>query len=122
MKSLFFLLIMCAAGSVTAQDYIAPQPNERQMEEAIMLASKLDDQLSFTEKQLLAVEKLAGSFIARRDIIVGDQELTTIEKNEFLESIYVEEGNEMADILVREQMNLYERIRGDVQPLIVIIE
>ncbi|BAO56438.1 hypothetical protein NMS_2429 [Nonlabens marinus S1-08] len=110
------------SSALSAQDYIAPEPNDRQMEEAKMLTQVLNDELSLTEKQILQIEKLNGEFIARRDIIVGDQGLTIVEKNEFLESIYVEQGNEMADILAREQLNLYKRIRGDLQPLVVIVE
>ena len=122
MKRIFLLLLIVSGGAMNAQDYIAPEPNDRQMEESKKLTEALNDELSLTEKQILSIEKLNGEFIARRDIIVGDQGLTIVEKNEFLESIYVEQGNEMADILVREQLNLYKRIRGDLQPLVVIVE
>jgi|GEM_PF-4549538 len=122
MKTYILLLVVLMGTAAAAQNYVAPKPNPRQEKEAVQLASKLDDQLAFTEKQLLAVETLNGEFIARRDEIVGNQNISLGEKNELLEAIYVEQGNEMADILVREQMNLYKTIRGDIQPLVVIVE
>jgi hypothetical protein len=122
MKRYILLLVLLVGTAAAAQNYVAPQPNPRQEKEAIELAKKLNEELSFTGSQQLAVELLNGEFIARRDEIVGSQKLTLLEKNEFLEAIYVEQGHEMADILVREQINLYKIIRGDIQPLIVIVE
>jgi hypothetical protein len=120
MKRIIFICIALLSTGAFAQNYIAPKPNERQELEAEELAGELDDQLSFTENQLLQVELLNGEFIARRDEIVGSQEISILEKNELLEAIYVEQGNEMADILTRVQMNRYATIRGDLQPLIVL--
>lgn len=123
MKRYLLLVMALFVGSMTfAQHYIAPDPNPRQKEEAMDLANQIDDRLSLTEKQLLLVENLNGEFIARRDFIIGDQEISIIEKNELLEAIYVEQGNEMADILVREQLVLYKKIRGELQPLVTIKE
>jgi hypothetical protein len=115
MKRIIFIWIAFVSTGAFAQNYIAPKPNEFQEVEAEELAGELDNQLSFTENQLLKVE-----FIARRDQIVGSQEISILEKNEFLEAIYVEQGNEMADILSRLQMNRYASIRGDLQPLYVL--
>ena len=122
MKRLILIMTVLFGTAAMAQNYIAPEPNERQEQEAKVLASKLDDQLSLTEKQLLAVELLNGEFIARRDEIIGRQDISTLEKNELLEAIYVEQEKEMADIVTRVQLDLYEKIRGELQPLIVIKE
>lgn len=122
MKSLIILLLLTTSITATAQNYVAPDPNPRQMEEAKALAQELDMQLSLTEKQLLAVEKLNGEFIARRDLIVGNQGITILEKNRALQAMYQEQGKEMADIITRPQLNRYEEIRGNLQPLIVLTD
>ncbi|SCY01749.1 hypothetical protein SAMN05192588_0752 [Nonlabens sp. Hel1_33_55] len=122
MKNIIFILVLFITGSIAAQDYVAPEPNERQKTEAKELAKTMDMELSFTEKQLLLVEKINATFNAQRDQILGNQDLSIADKNEFLRAMYVEQGREMSDVLVREQLDLYERIRGEMQPLVVIEE
>ncbi len=120
MKRLFLLIAIITGMFASAQNYVAPEPTQLQIEEAKKLTLKLDDALSLSEKQLLRIEKIAGEFIARRDEILADQQLAINTKNELLEAIYVEEGNEMADVLVRAQIERYKKVRGDLQPLIVL--
>ncbi|PRP66578.1 hypothetical protein [Nonlabens agnitus] len=122
MKRLLIIAVLLISGIAAAQDYVAPEPNERQKEEGKELAREMDKQLSLTEKQLLLVEKVNATFNAQRDLVLGNKDLSIAEKNEVLQSLYVEQGREMTDILVREQLDLYERIRGDIQPLIVVEE
>ncbi len=122
MKIYLLLFVFLTSIEATSQNYVAPEPTKPQIEEAKKLTLELDNVLSLTEKQILRVEKVAGEFIARRDELLSDQELTIPIKNELLEALYVEEGNEMADILVRTQIERYKKVRGDLQPLIVLTD
>jgi len=120
MKKLIFIAVVLFATVATAQNYIAPKPNERQLTEAKELAREIDKRISLTEIQLLDVEQLNGEFIARRDEIVGNRELSIERKNELLAAMYKEQSREMADIVTRRQLRRYRRVRGDIQPLIIL--
>ena len=122
MRFIFLVLLMVSSTALTAQNRVAPKVKKSNKSEAKVLAEKLDNELSFTEKQLLAVEKLNKVFIKRRNKIIGNQKISISSKNELLEAIYVEQGNEMADILTRLQINRYAKVRGELQPLVVIEE
>jgi hypothetical protein len=120
MKKILAILIMIIAGITTAQTKDADLPETTALEEAQELAFSIDKELSLTEKQLLLVEKLNKKFIDRRNLIVGDQETTLQRKNKLLQAMYVEQGNEMGDILTRPQLIRYQKIRGEIQPMLVL--
>lgn len=120
MKRFLFGIILLMSIFSVAQTYVAPEPIERQIKEAQEFTLKLDNELSLTEKQILLVEKIRAEFVARRDAIIGSKELTIDQKNNRLKALYLEEGREMADVLVRVQINKYSDIRGELQPLVVI--
>lgn len=120
MKRFLFGIILLMSIFSVAQTYVAPEPIERQIKEAREFTLKLDNELSLTEKQILLVEKIRAEFVARRDAIIGSKELTIDQKNNRLKALYLEEGREMADVLVRVQINKYSDIRGELQPLVVI--
>ena len=111
---------MIISSIAVAQNYVAPEPNERQMKEAKELTQKMDDELSLTEEQILRAEQVNGEFMARRDLIIGRRDLPFQERNELLAAMYIEQGNELSDVLVRYQIKKFKKVRGRLQPLVVL--
>jgi len=120
MKKYIMIAAMIISSIAVAQNYVAPEPNERQMKEAKELTQKMDDELSLTEDQILRAEQVNGEFMARRDLIIGRRDLPFKERNELLAAMYIERGNELSDVLVRYQIKKFKKVRGRLQPLVVL--
>jgi hypothetical protein len=120
MRRIIFIWIALISTGALAQNYIAPEPNERQEKEAKELTIRMNKELSLTGDQILAAEQINGEFIARRDLIIGRRDLSITDRNKLLYAMYLEQGNELSDVLVRYQITKFKKIRGKLQPLVVL--
>ncbi|AZQ44249.1 hypothetical protein [Nonlabens ponticola] len=122
MKKILMIIAFMGSLSLGAQEYIAPSADDDVSKMAKEMAFDFDKKLSLTEKQLLMVEKLNEEFLQRQGLIFDNEELTIAEKNYRMKEMYEEQSREMADILTRPQLARYRKIRGEIQPLVIIEE
>ena len=118
MKVLVTILTMLLAFHLQAQDPFL-QKNDRAIEQyAQKLTEIYNKQLALNGKQPLLFQKKAEEFLIREKKIRAN-----FKGKEMLDLIYklrVTETGEMANILTRPQLNLYKKIKPQIQPLNII--
>lgn len=117
MKSLIFLTLMICTLSIYGQNPITQNNTNPELERiAEDLARKYDKELAMQEKQLVLFEnKLVEYMIEEQKVRTSN--LDTKEKVNILKYNYKAETLDMADILTRTQLDLYKKIKPELQPV-----
>lgn len=119
MKKLFLLLLLFTTTATLAQKYDGVESTSSQKEQAEKLTQQYNDYLSLTEDQIIIMEQKIAEFLAKRNAIITSSS-SIEEKNRMILAFYKEETGEMNDILTRVQLQLYKKIKPEIQPLLVL--
>lgn len=116
MKSLFTLLVLFSISTAFAQDY---PPIEGTSQSTISVADKIanayDAKLSMTGEQKALMKLELEHYLKLRENIIATKKGTT--QLDALVNLQAEETLAMNDILTREQMIVYKRVKTEIEPL-----
>ncbi|WP_299336546.1 hypothetical protein [uncultured Psychroserpens sp.] len=115
MKKLILLLISLITYNTYAQDSMLQSNNEQLEDKAVKITQTYSDQLSLTGKQFMLFQKTVEEFLIRREKI--ENAYKGKEKLKLLYEMQEVETKEMNDILTRPQLDLYKKIKLEIQPL-----
>ncbi|UKM64047.1 hypothetical protein GSB9_00594 [Flavobacteriaceae bacterium GSB9] len=118
MKYLVSLILCLLALQINAQDPYLQNDHEALEDIAKKITMRYNKELALNGKQPLLFQKKVEEFLIRekniRKRFSGEVMLDLIYK------LRVTETGEMANILTRQQLNLYKRIKPSIQPLQVV--
>ena len=115
MKKLVFLLILLTSLSSFSQDPFLQKSNPEAKKEAIKITNLYIPELALTGDEQLLFQQKVEEFLIRRYKI--EAEFKGKEKLELLYQLQQMETDDMQDILTREQLEVYKKIKPRIQPL-----
>ncbi|HCY82180.1 MAG TPA: hypothetical protein DHV22_11530 [Xanthomarina gelatinilytica] len=118
MKHIFTLILMVLTTTVFAQDPMLQKPDRSLPEEVKSLSLAYNNELALNTDQLKVFEIKLEEFLIRREKIEN-----TLEGRDKLEALYLlqdQETEEMKDILTRNQMQVYTRVKPSIQPITTV--
>jgi len=118
MKHIFTLILMVLTTTVFAQDPMLQKPDRILHEEVKSLSLAYNNELALNTDQLKVFEIKLEEFLIRREKIEN-----TLEGRDKLEALYLlqdQETEEMKDILTRNQMQVYTRVKPSIQPITTV--
>jgi hypothetical protein len=115
MKKLLIILVTLSTTLSFAQDPILQFDNETLETKAIKLTQTYSKQLALDQQQFILFQKKIEEFLIRRQKI--EKAYNGKEKLDMLFTMQEVETREMNDILTRSQLQLYKKIKPDIQPL-----
>ena len=119
MKYLMSIIItFCAIQIGLAQDPILQEDNETLEDIAFNITETYNKELGLTGKQVILFQKKVEEYLIREERI--HQSLTGTTKLNRLHKLRELETLEMGDILTRPQLNLYKKLKPQIQPLAVV--
>ncbi|WP_124981428.1 hypothetical protein [Nonlabens xiamenensis] len=116
---LSLIVVFLGFQNLQAQDLDLIEASKSQKDRAHLIVTKLNDQLSLTEKQYMLFHEKQTEFIAKNDAVINSDR-TPDEANKLLRAFYKEQYQEMDDILTEPQMQVYREIRPVTDPLITV--
>lgn len=118
MKPLVIITLLFFSLQGIAQDTYFQESSKMAEEEAINITNDYNRQLALNGEQLLLFQKKVEEFLIRRYKIESD--FSGKEKLDMLYAMQLEETAEMNDVLTRPQLQVYKKIKPQIQPLEVI--
>jgi hypothetical protein len=115
MKKLVFLLISLISLSSFSQDPFLQKSNPEAKKEAIEITNRYIPELALTGEEQLLFQQKVEEFLIRRYKI--EAEFEGKEKLELLYQLQQQETGDMQDILTRQQLQVYKKIKPSIQPL-----
>lgn len=118
MKYIFTLILMVLTTTVFAQDPMLQKPDRSLHEEVKSLSLAYNNELALNTDQLKVFEIKLEEFLIRREKIEN-----SLEGRDKLEALYLlqdQETEEMKDILTRNQMQVYTRVKPSIQPITTV--
>lgn len=115
MKAITYLLVLLFSTSLLAQDPMLQKPNESLDEMAKELTFEYNKHLGLNGEQIGLFEIKVEEFLIRRHKI--EKQLDGREKLRALYTLQEQETKEMANVLTRPQMDVYIKVKPDIQPL-----
>lgn len=118
MKNLFIITFLLIGFNSFSQDTFFQESNPEAKKEAIKITNEYNRELALTGKQQLLFQKKVEKFLIERHKI--EKEFSGKEKLNLLLKMQTEETAEMNDVLTRLQLNLYKKIKPNIQPLEIV--
>lgn len=115
MKKFIIISLLLFTVKGLAQDTFFQEANERAKNEAYNITNEYNRHLSLTGEEQVLFQKKVEEFLIRRYKI--EKDFTGKEKLDLLLKMQIEETAEMNDILTRPQLELYKKIKPQIQPL-----
>ena len=115
MKKVFSIIIILISFSAFSQDPFLQDSNPQAKEMAKEITDKYISELGLTGKQILLFEQKVEEFQVKR--LKVDATLSGKEKLDMFYLLQKEETAEMNDILTRPQLEVYKKVKGEIQPL-----
>ena len=120
MKYFSLLLAFLTFGFGNAQDPILQKDHPNLEKEAFAITRQYNQELALDGKQIILFQKKVEEFLIRREDIKkrysGKRELDA------LMNMQTQETLEMMNILTQPQMDLYKKIKPNIQPLAEVDE
>lgn len=115
MKKLLLLLFLSTSLLAYSQDPFLQKSNAMAKKEAVKITNQYIPELALTGKQQLLFQQKVEEFLIRRYKI--ESEFEGKEKLEMLYKLQQEETAEMNNIITRPQMEVYKKVKPNIQPL-----
>ena len=118
MKTTLYIFLLFFSINVFAQDPMLQKPDMSLDEKAKALTVEYNKQLGLTSDQIGLFDIKVEEFLIRREKIEN-----TLQGKEKLRALYAlqeQETVEMQNILTQPQLDVYKRVRTDIQPLDVV--
>jgi uncharacterized protein with gpF-like domain len=115
-----FIAIILFSVPAAAQQYIADEATPAQEEKAKEIVEQFDDVLSLTAKQELLFNSKQTEFIVAQERLINSNRPKE-ELNTLLLALYLEQAQEMKEVLTQPQFDLYAKVRSTYDPLFVIL-
>ncbi|RZT00059.1 hypothetical protein [Aquimarina brevivitae] len=116
MKYYIVLLFLITSMTSFGQNTIYQDSDPKLAKEAKDLAYKYDKQLGLTEKQLLTMEKKIEEYLIKEKKI-RNSNLSIENKILAIKQNWADESADMSDLLTRPQLQLYEQLKTEYQPI-----
>lgn len=114
-----FIAVILFSIPVDAQQYFQ-EATPAQEEKAEKIVEKFQEALALTEKQELLFNNKQAEFIVAQERLINSNRPTK-ELNKLLLALYLEQAQEMKDILTQPQFDVYAKVRSTYDPLLVIL-
>lgn len=118
MKSLVIIAFLMIGVQGIAQDTFFQNSNKKAKDEAVKITNAYDRQLALDGEQILLFQQKVEEFLIRRYKI--EKEFSGKEMLDLLYAMQAEETREMNNILTHAQLQLYKKIKPQIQPLEVV--
>ncbi|MDC7999856.1 hypothetical protein POV26_02305 [Aequorivita todarodis] len=115
MKKLISILILFIGFSAFPQDPFLQKSNPEAKKEAIKITNRYIPELALTGEEQLLFQQKVEEFLIRKHKI--EAEFSGKEKLDLLYQLQQLETDDMQDILTREQLQVYKKIKPEIQPL-----
>ncbi|WP_104733796.1 hypothetical protein [Hanstruepera ponticola] len=118
MKTTLYIFLLFFSISTFAQDPMLQKPDISLDEKAKALTVEYNKQLGLTSDQIGLFDIKVEEFLIRREKIEN-----TLQGKEKLRALYAlqeQETIEMQNILTQPQMDVYKKVRPEIQPLEVV--
>lgn len=118
MKTTLYIILLFFSISTFAQDPMLQKPDISLDEKAKALTVEYNKQLGLTSDQIGLFDIKVEEFLIRREKIEN-----TLQGKEKLRALYAlqeQETIEMQNILTQPQMDVYKKVRPEIQPLEVV--
>lgn len=118
MKQVITFLFLITTATLFAQDPMLQKPDRSLHEEVKALSLAYNNELALNTDQLKVFEVKLEEFLIRREDIEN-----TLKGRDKLEALYLlqdQETEEMKDILTRNQMQVYIRVKPHIQPITTV--
>ncbi|HPE83415.1 MAG: hypothetical protein KDC94_03215 [Aequorivita sp.] len=115
MKKIISILMLFISISAFSQDPFLQKSNPEAKKEAIKITDQYIPELSLTGEEQLLFQQKVEEFLLKRYKI--EAEFKGKEKLNLLYQLQEEETDDMQDILTREQLQVYKKIKSSIQPL-----
>jgi hypothetical protein len=114
-----FIAIILFSVPSDAQQY-SQEATPAQEEKAKEIVEQFDDVLSLTAKQELLFNSKQTKFIVAQELLINSNRPRK-ELNRLLLALYLEQAQEMKEVLTQPQFDLYAKVRSTYDPLFVIL-
>ncbi|MBK5212523.1 MAG: hypothetical protein JJE55_02535 [Flavobacteriaceae bacterium] len=115
MKNLFQILALFISLSAFSQDPFLQKSNPEAKKEAIKITNRYIPELALTGEEQLLFQQKVEEFLIRRYKI--EAELSGKEKLDLLYQLQQLETDDMRDILTHQQLQVYMKVKPEIQPL-----
>lgn len=115
MKKSILLLFLIIGLSAYSQDPFLQETNPRAREQAIEITNQYIPELSLTGKQQLLFQQKVEEYLIRRNNVEANT--SGKEKLKLFYDLQQQETADMNDILTRPQLEIYKKIKPELQPL-----
>ncbi len=117
MKKLIILTLLLIGFQGFSQDTFFQESNPKAKEEAIKITNEYNLELALSGQQQVLFQSKVEEYLIKRDKI--EEEFTGTEELNFLKDMPDQETADMNDILTRQQMTVYKRVKPRIQPLAI---
>ena len=115
MKNILVTICFLIISTMYAQDPMLQKDHPNLEKQAYEITREYNEQLALDGDQVILFQKKVEEFLIRRQDI--EKTLEGKEKLTALLNMQIRETGEMKDILTRNQLMVYEKIKPEIQPL-----
>lgn len=118
MKNYVIILLLISTFKGFAQDPFFQKSNKKLEDRAAKITNEYNRELALSGDQILLFQQKVEEFLIRRNKI--EKQYKGKEKLDLLLALQLQETAEMHNILTRLQMDVYKRVKPQIQPLEVV--